>query len=398
MENTELTLYLELNDSNFIFFVCENDRQNYFKLSYKTIVPLEGIKNNRIIDPEKAQNIIKKNVYYIEQKFDFIFKEIVIILENFNLSFINLTGFKKLNGTQILKENVTYILNKLKSYVDETEHEKKILHIFNSNFFLDNKKIENLPIGLFGNTYSHELSFSLISNNDFKNIKNILDKCNLKIKKTLLKSFILGSNISNHNEYLDTFFRIKVNENNSRIFYFENNCLKFEQRFEFGTNIIINDICKITSIRDKIIKKIMLEHDLSENINSDELIEKEFFEGERYIKIKKKLIYEIAEARIKEISEILLLKNVNLKFYNSSAKIIFLEFKDQLQFKSLGKIFKKVFSEKRDKNLQFSQNQSSESLLRTANELVHYGWKREAIPVAQNKKSLIRRLFEDIFE
>ncbi len=398
MENTELTLYLELNDSNFIFFVCENDRQNYFKLSYKIIVPLEGIKNNRITDPEKAQNIIKKNVYHIEQKFDFTFKEIVIILENFNFSFINLTGFKKLNGTQILKENVTYILNKLKSYVDETEHEKKILHIFNSNFFLDNKKIENLPIGLFGNTYSHELSFSLISNNDFKNIKNILDKCNLKIKKILLKSFILGSNISNHNEYLDTFFRIKVNENNSRIFYFENNCLKFEQRFEFGTNIIINDICKITSIRDKIIKKIMLENDLSENINSDELIEKEFFEGERYIKIKKKLIYEIAEARIKEISEILLLKNVNLKFYNSSAKIIFLEFKDQLQFKSLGKIFKKVFSEKRDKNLQLSHNQSSESLLRTANELVHYGWKREAIPVTQNKKSLIRRLFEDIFE
>ena len=89
MENTDLTLYLELNDSNFIFFVCENDQQNYFKLSYKTIVPLEGIKNNRITDPEKAQNIIKKNVYQIEQKFDFIFKEIVIILENFIHSFIN---------------------------------------------------------------------------------------------------------------------------------------------------------------------------------------------------------------------------------------------------------------------------------------------------------------------
>ncbi len=142
----------------------------------------------------------------------------------------------------------------------------------------------------------------------------------------------------------------------------------------------------------------MLENDLSENINSDELIEKEFFEGERYIKIKKKLIYEIAEARIKEILEILLLKNINFRYYNSSAKIIFLEFKDQLQYGSLGKIYKKVFSEKRDKNLQFSQNQSSESLLRTANELVHYGWKREAIPVTQNKKSLIRRVFDDIFE
>ena len=36
---------------------------------------------------------------------------------------------------------------------------KKIFHIFNSKFFLDKKKIENLPIGLFGDFYSHELSF-----------------------------------------------------------------------------------------------------------------------------------------------------------------------------------------------------------------------------------------------
>ena len=79
--------------------------------------------------------------------------------------------------------------------------------------------IENLPIGLFGNTYSHELSFSLISNNDFKNINNILDKCNLKIKKTFLKSFILGSNISNSNKNLDTFFRIEINENNSKFLF-----------------------------------------------------------------------------------------------------------------------------------------------------------------------------------
>ena len=65
-----------------------------------------------------------------------------------------------------------------------------------------------------------------------------------KDKKTFLKSFILGSNISNNSDNLETFFKIKLNENNSRIFYFENNCLKFEQRFEFGTNIIIKDICK----------------------------------------------------------------------------------------------------------------------------------------------------------
>ena len=76
-----------------------------------------------------------------------------------------------MNGSQILKENITYILSTLKSLIEETELNKKILHIFNSKFFLDNNNIENLPIGLFGDFYSHELSFSLINKNDYKNLK-----------------------------------------------------------------------------------------------------------------------------------------------------------------------------------------------------------------------------------
>ena len=36
---------------------------------------------------------------------------------------------------------------------------------------LDNKKTENLPLGLFGNFYSQEHSFILMKNNDYKNLK-----------------------------------------------------------------------------------------------------------------------------------------------------------------------------------------------------------------------------------
>ena len=75
---------------------------------------LEGFANNSISDFEKVFNIIKENVYLIEQKFNHTFKDIVLILDNFDLTFINMTGFKKLNGSQILKENIIYILNTLK--------------------------------------------------------------------------------------------------------------------------------------------------------------------------------------------------------------------------------------------------------------------------------------------
>ena len=58
---------------------------------------------------------------------------------------------------------------------------KKLFYIFLiQNIFWMKKKIENLPIGLFGDFYSHELSFSLIDTNNFKNIENIFNVCNLK--------------------------------------------------------------------------------------------------------------------------------------------------------------------------------------------------------------------------
>ena len=268
MKDSYLTLFIEINDTNFEFFATQNDEHNNIEITKKILVPLKGIEKSSITDFDSIFKIIKENVYSIEQKLNHTFKEIVLIIENFKPTFINITGFKKLNGSQILRENITYILNNLKSYVDEIESNKNVIHIFNSKFNLDNKKIENLPIGLFGNFYSHELSFALIDSNDYLNLKSIFDKCNLKIKKILIKSFIKGAFVNNNNNS-DTFFYIKIQEYNSKIFYFENNSLKYEQNFEFGSNIILKDISKITSLKIDVIKnildKIVLTDEISEN-------------------------------------------------------------------------------------------------------------------------------------
>ena len=48
--------------------------------------------------------------------------------------------------------------------------------------------------------------------------------------------------------------------------------------------------------------------------------------------------------------------------------------------------------------LNFIENHSSNILLNTANKLVHFGWKKEAIPVSELKKSLLARFFSNLFE
>ena len=397
MKNFSLKLYLEINNFSFIFLVGESNKNENFKIAYKLEIPLQGIENNRITNLENVTDVIKKNIYIIEQELNHTFKEVVLILENFELTFINLSGFKKLNGSQILRENITYILNNLKSYIDKTESKKTILHIFNSKFYLDNKKVENLPIGLFGDFYSHELSFTLMNSNDEKNLKTIFHNCNLKLKKIFIKSFLKGANISDSFKNKETFFQIKISERNSKIFYFENNSLKFEQNFAFGTDIIINDISKVTSLKTDTVKIILNKIDLRNNISENELIKKELFESDVFRKIKEKLIYNIASARIKEIIELMLTKNVNFLNYNKVSNDVFFEIDTKSQLINLEGIFERIFSMYGNYNLIPIKSLTSENLINTVNNLVHFGWKKEAIPVLQVKKSVFARFFDKIF-
>ena len=111
MSEKYLNLYLEIKSSNFIFYVQENDDENNFKIKYKLDIPAIGLEDNKIIDFDNFFETIKKNIYLAEQSQKCTFKEVVLILDNFNTTFVNLSGYKKLNGSQILRENITYILN-----------------------------------------------------------------------------------------------------------------------------------------------------------------------------------------------------------------------------------------------------------------------------------------------
>ncbi len=398
MKTTDLHLYIEINNFNFVFFIGKMDEQNKFKILDELNFPLKGFDYNRVSNFEKVYESLKENIYIVEQKFNQTFKDVVIILDNFDISFLNLTGSKKLNGSQIVRENITYILNTMKLSVDESEADKTVLHIFNSKFELDEKKIVNLPIGLFGNFYSHELSFALINSNDYKNLKNVFDKCNIRIKKILLKSFINGANIINNNKDIDSFYYIEIKKNISKISYFGNNSLKSEQNFNFGLDIVINDVSKITSLSTDLIKKILNEVEISENMSKDNYLDKKFFQNENFRKIKTKLIYDIVEARIKEIFEIMIYKNVNYLYYNKFIKKIFLKIDNETLPNNLKNIFKNIFSKYGSFDVFLLDHSYKDSFLNSANQLVHFGWKQEAIPTTSAPKSFITRFFKAIFD
>ena len=109
------SLFLEINTNKLIFLVIERFENNKYEFLHEHSVPIKGIDKKQIIELDLLYDTIKQNIYSIEQKFNSIFSEVIIILDIFECSIINFTGFKNLNGTQLAKENITYILNSIKS-------------------------------------------------------------------------------------------------------------------------------------------------------------------------------------------------------------------------------------------------------------------------------------------
>ena len=398
MQTDTPNLFVEINDSNYIFVAGIYDDSQNLKIIEKIITPSKGIDKNKFINIDEAQGVIKKNVQLIEDKLNFVFKEATIIIDNFDYSCINISGFKKLNGSQVLKENISYILNSLKLTVTENEKGKTILHIFNSKSVLDGIRVENLPIGLFGDFYSHELTFLLIANNDLKNIKQIFNKNNLNVKKVLIKKFVEGIQIINQNNNTETFFKIKINKEISNISFFDKASFRYVEYFNFGTNIIFKDIKKVCSIDNETIEKILSDKFYENKIFKDnELLEEKYFTEGNYRKIRKQLIIDIVNARLEEITSIILNKNINVESFKQKNNPIYIIIEDQLILDNFKESFKFYFSEDYNFDPHLINDFQIDELIMSAAHLSIYGWKKEAIPVTQTKNSLITRIFKSLF-
>ena len=395
MSNKTPNLFIEINDSKIIFLAGSYDENFNFTILEKNILSSDDFFNDELINLYKSVEIIKKNVEIIENKIDYVFKEVTIILDKFHCSCVNISGYKRLNQSQILKENISYILNSLKLNISDNEKDKSILHIFNSRSVLDGNITNNLPIGLFGNFYNHELTFFLVKKNDLKNIKQIFNKNSLNIKKIINKNFIEGAVLIDEHMSNETFYYIKIKRSVANISFFYNSAFKYYEKFNFGTNLLLQDIAKVCSISNETINNILVSKTLNDQ---NDLIENNLFQNDNYRKIKKKLIKDIVKARIEEILDIILFQNVNMKYSLSDIKRIIVVLEDDHILNNFKDDFNNYLSKDFINDITILKDFEIETIFNKAAHLSVFGWKKEAIPILQTKNSLITRIFKSIFE
>ena len=388
-------LYLEINNDSFLVAFGEHDDELNFKIVNHELYSPSGFKNGRLINLTTTIESLKKIIKKIENKSNILFSEVNVIINQNDFDCINVSGFKKLNGNQILSDDISYILNDVKSKLLESEKDKKIIHLFNTKYLLDNKQIKNLPIGLHGDFYSHQLTFFLMKNNELKDLKTLFNKCNLDINKIILKSFSDGIEIINKYKN-DTFVNIKVGKDETTLSFFFESAFCFSQKFNFGSDIILKDISKVCSLEISTIQNII--KDYSFKISDQNLyVDKKYFDKKNFRKISLQHIIEISSARIEEITNIIFNKNKSLYELYDKEVSLYLNFEDKNILHKFQNIFENNLKKCKLKFLSEKDKDPLESI-KIFGQLLSKGWAKEAIPVVNKKRSLISRIFSGFFD
>ena len=93
----------------------------------------------------------------------------------------------------------------------------------------------------------------------------------------------------------------------------------------------------------------------------------------------------------------MLFKNVNFSYYRKKIPTIFLKIKDKSHLNLFKESYELFFSQNKNLLVKFDENSSTDEIISSVNQLVDFGWKKEAIPVTRAKKSLIAKLFDALF-
>ena len=109
------------------------------------------------------------------------------------------------------------------------------------------------------------------------------------------------------------------------------------------------------------------------------------------------MILDIAQARIQEMCEIILTKNINIYNFLKEQKLIILQINDETNFQFFNERFKEFFSNYDQFEVKIASKLDKKVFFKNASELVQFGWKKEAIPIILERKSIIARIFDLLF-
>ena len=185
IKQTNFETYLYISKNTFNIFVYEKiNRKNLYNEK------LEVDEQFNFQDLNNLSKFLDDNIFKIEKLIGIFIKNIILIIESDEISFVDVGIKKKRYDSLVGNKNLEKTLVELKDLFKESYKDRHIMHMVIVNYFINGKKYSTFVNDLDVNELCLEVSFRSISNNLVSILDKILEKYQIKVNKYMDGKYI----------------------------------------------------------------------------------------------------------------------------------------------------------------------------------------------------------------
>ena len=192
IEEENFETYLSISPKKFEIFLFD---KKDLKILYKDMLKLKN--EIDLLNLENLSNFLDANIFKIEKLADNFIKNIVLIIESDENSYVNICIKKKNYENLINYKNLEIALTETKDLFKENYQKQNIMHMVVKNYSVNGKNYSSFINDINGDYLSLEVNFISMPSNFELILDKILEKYQIKIDKFLDCKYLIEQSKDN---------------------------------------------------------------------------------------------------------------------------------------------------------------------------------------------------------
>jgi cell division protein FtsA len=265
------------------------------------IEPSHGIRKGTVIDLNAASQAISRSIEKAERTSGFEINSALVSLAGSHVSSVNSRGVVGISGRVIDENDIDRALDSAQAVA--IPHNREIIHVIQRGFIIDNSEGVKQPIGMHGYRMEVEAHIITASSSTVENLRQCVANSGIEVSQFVLNPLAAGEVALTETEREIGVAVVDLGGGTTNLAIYINGDVWHTNILTIGGNHITADIAHGLRLPIEKAEEVKMQHGncIQEEIPEDETFSVVTFGAEEAIKVSRKELANIIEARTEEI-------------------------------------------------------------------------------------------------
>jgi len=270
------------------------------------IEPSHGIRKGTVIDITATSQAISRSIEKAERTSGFEINSALVSLAGSHVSSLNSRGVVGISGRVIDSDDIDRALDSAQAVA--IPHNREVIHVIQRGFIIDGQDGIRQPIGMHGYRLEVEAHIITASASTVENLQQCVANAGIEVSQFVLNPLASGEIVLTENERDIGVAVVDLGGGTTNMAIYINGDVWHTNILPVGGNNVTNDIAHGLRLEIDKAEEVKVQHGYAsaDNIKEDETFNVVTFGADQSMKLSRKELCMIIEARVEEIFHMVL--------------------------------------------------------------------------------------------